>query len=404
MDARRRFWHNAADSMKPGAIKKVLSLVIRLAVSAGLIGYVIHIIPFLDVVPLDGQAPLRGTVEAETPQSLTVRVEGMVRTLPVDQVEKRRGMPLYDKGFLHIVKEIRLGVYLPTLLLILAVILIDVVRWKVLLRVQGIDLDYGHALALTYGGIFCNSFMLGSTGGDVIKAVLVARRTTRKARAVLTVFLDRVIGLVALIIVAGAVIPFEIDRPEVRRLSWGVYGFLVAFFGGCLVYFHPAFRASRLFRWLMARLHLKVFHELDAAFYAYRGAPRAIGIAFGISFVAHMCGIFAIVGFGKALGITQASVAHYFVFFPIIAVISSIPISISGWGVGEAAFVALFGAVGVPPAAAVTLSILSRLSTLLVGLPGGLVFLLGIENLKVKESEVAEVERAEEGGDGPSAG
>ncbi len=390
--------------MKSAAIKKVLSLVIRLAVSAGLIGYVVHIIPFQDVVPRVGQEPLRGSVVAETPQALTVLVDGETQVVPIDQVEKRPDKPLYDQGFLSIIKRMRLGAYLPTLLLVLAVILIDVVRWQVLLRVQGVELAYGPALALTYGGIFCNSFMLGSTGGDVIKAVLVARRTTRKARAVLTVFLDRVIGLVALIIVAGAVIPFEIDRVEVRRLAWGVYGFLAAFFGGCLVYFHPAFRASRLFRWLMARLKLKVLHELDAAFYAYRGAPRAIGIAFGISFVAHMCGIFAIVGFGTALGITGPSVAHYFVFFPIIAVISSIPISISGWGVGEAAFVALFGPVGVTPAAAVTLSILSRLSTLMMGLPGGLVFLLGIESLKVKESEVADVERGEEGPDGPSAG
>lgn len=336
--------------MKPGAVKKLLVLFLRLAVSVGLIAYVLHKFPFRDLLP--------------------------------------------------IVKEMRLGIYFPSLLFFFAMIFVDVVRWQLLLRVQGIHLGYLPALALTYGGVFCNSFMLGSTGGDVIKAVLVARKTTRKARAVLTVFLDRVIGLVAIVIVAAVVLPLEWHVPQVRQLAWGVYGFLGAFFGGCLVYFHPAFRASRLFRWLMARLRMKVLHELDAAFYSYRGAPRAILFAFAISFFAHTCGILAVVGYGKALGITQATVADYFVFFPIIAVMSAIPISVSGWGIREAAFVTLFGYVGVPARFAGTLSVLSYLSALLVGLPGGLVFLLGIENMKVMESEVAEVQAAEEGAPG----
>lgn len=383
--------------MMPGATKKTHSLLLRIAVSGGLIGYVLSIIPFRDVVPVVGQEPVRGIVEDQTPEALIVRANGVTQAISIDRIEVRPGKPLYDEGFLSIIRRLRVGVYLPTLLLLVAVVAIDVVRWQVLLRVQGVDLAYGPAFALTYGGVFCNSFMLGSTGGDVIKAVLVARRTTRKARAVLTVFLDRLVGLVALVIVAGAVLPFEIDRPEVQRLAFGVYGFLVAFVAGCLVYFHPRFRSSGLYRWLMARLRLKVLRELDAAFYAYRRAPKTIVIALVISLAAQVLGIMAIVGFGKSLGITQVSVADYFVLFPIAAIISAVPISISGWGVGEAAFVALFGAVGVSPVACVTLSILYRLSTMLVGLPGGLVFLLGIENLQVKESEVAEVEAAGHG-------
>ncbi len=392
--------------MKPGAVKKLILNLVRLAVSAGLIAYVLHIIPFRDVVPLANGKTIVCTVTAEKPEGLTVLVAGKSQEIPLAEIARREKKPLYDRGFIPIVTQMRKGIYFPSLLFLFTVILIDVVRWQLLLRVQGVVLDYPHALALTYGGIFCNTFMLGSTGGDVIKAVLVARRTTRKARAVLTIFLDRLVGLVALVIVAGAVIPLQWNVPEVRRIAVVVYGFLGAFFGGFLVYFHPAFRASRLFRWFMARLRMKVLHELDAAFYAYRGSPRVVVLAFAITFVAHLFGILAIIGFGKALGIQEASVAHYFIFYPIIAVVCSIPISFSGWGVGEMAFAALFGAVGVQPAAAITLSVLSRLSILFVSLPGGLVFLLGVEDLKVKESEVAEVHAAEEGppAEGPKAG
>jgi hypothetical protein len=58
-----------------------------------------------------------------------------------------------------------------------------------------------------------------------------------------------------------------------------------------------------------------------------------------------------------------------------VALVANLPISIGGWGVRETAMIALFGLVGVPASAALVLSIQLGLLSLLVALPGGLLWL-----------------------------
>jgi hypothetical protein len=63
------------------------------------------------------------------------------------------------------------------------------------------------------------------------------------------------------------------------------------------------------------------------------------------------------------------------VIVPIANLSALLPISISGWGVRESAFVLGFGMVGVAAADALALSILFGLLNMLVGVSGGLVWL-----------------------------
>ena len=53
--------------------------------------------------------------------------------------------------------------------------------------------------------------------------------------------------------------------------------------------------------------------------------------------------------FGRALGITQATVVQFFIVVPVCFIISSVPITPAGWGIGESVFSIFFGAVGVRP-------------------------------------------------------
>jgi uncharacterized protein (TIRG00374 family) len=81
------------------------------------------------------------------------------------------------------------------------VCLLGIVRWRMILRVQGLELSFWRTTSIFFVGAFFNAFLLGSTGGDVIKAWYVAHETHhKKAEAVATVVVDRLIGLLALFV------------------------------------------------------------------------------------------------------------------------------------------------------------------------------------------------------------
>ncbi|MDQ6631093.1 MAG: flippase-like domain-containing protein, partial [Verrucomicrobiota bacterium] len=94
--------------------------------------------------------------------------------------------------------------FLLSLVLMGLIILLGVLRWRITLAAQGLHLPMRRALAISFIAHFFNSFLLGSTGGDLIKAYYAARETHhKKTQAVVTVFVDRLIGLWAMLIFAG---------------------------------------------------------------------------------------------------------------------------------------------------------------------------------------------------------
>src|SRR5260221_1610098 len=83
------------------------------------------------------------------------------------------------------------------------VCMIGIVRWQMILRVRELELPLARVTSIFFVGQFFNAFMLGSTGGDVVKAWYVAHDTHhKKAEAVATVVVDRLIGLLALFVIA----------------------------------------------------------------------------------------------------------------------------------------------------------------------------------------------------------
>src|SRR6478609_11604395 len=82
-----------------------------------------------------------------------------------------------------------------------------VVRWQILLKVQGINLSNGRIAALFIIGMFYNQFLPGGTGGDIVKTYLLWKETpNQKPGALLAVMFDRMIGLIALICITGVLI------------------------------------------------------------------------------------------------------------------------------------------------------------------------------------------------------
>lgn len=81
-----------------------------------------------------------------------------------------------------------------------ASLLCGTLRWRLLLRAFDVPLPGREALRLYLAGHFLSIFAIGSTGGDVVKAAIVAARFPgRRLRAVLSIVVERAIGLLSLL-------------------------------------------------------------------------------------------------------------------------------------------------------------------------------------------------------------
>ncbi|HQY88450.1 MAG TPA: lysylphosphatidylglycerol synthase transmembrane domain-containing protein, partial [Tepidisphaeraceae bacterium] len=82
-------------------------------------------------------------------------------------------------------------------------------RWLELLKPLGVRLPFFRAFALNMVGNFYSTFLPGSSSGDFIKAYLAAKTTPHKTNVVLSVFIDRVIGLITLVGLGGVLSAYQ---------------------------------------------------------------------------------------------------------------------------------------------------------------------------------------------------
>ena len=148
------------------------------------------------------------------------------------------------------------------------------VRWKCVLAAQGLQLTWRETLAIFFIGHFFNAFMFGSTGGDVVKAYYAAKRTgRRKTEAVSTVFIDRVMGLLAMILLTTVtmLVRLRFFLADIRTRYALFFMLWVAFFTAFVFIIMFAMRRlmdrSPLFRRALQTRVGHVFHRVYNSFY-----------------------------------------------------------------------------------------------------------------------------------------
>ncbi len=269
------------------------------------------------------------------------------------------------------------------------------VRWWLLLRAQSIHIDVLSAVKLFFLGLFYSNVMPGSVGGDLVKAWYVTKHTNKRIEGALSVFVDRVIGLIGLVVMAiltyvlslqGRVPAFfkakDAGAGWFSRYPWAVPG-TVAILGMFLavVLAHPAGRAAsaRLAEIIRLRGAFLLRRVRDAVV-AYCSRPWVLLWAMVLTFVGQSIVIVAFWLLGRDLGI-EAGLEYYLFIFPVMWVVGAVPISIAGLGIVEAGTVGLFcHLTGVPEekkGLVVALVVCQRFVWILASLPGGLVHLLG---------------------------
>ena len=89
----------------------------------------------------------------------------------------------------------------------------NIMRWQILMRVQGMIMSWRRATMLFFVGLFFNLFLPGYTGGDFARLYYLMREFPDKRKeAILTVVMDRLIGVAALVITAVLTLAFGVTQ------------------------------------------------------------------------------------------------------------------------------------------------------------------------------------------------
>jgi len=242
-------------------------------------------------------------------------------------------------------------------------------RWRSILCafMRGPPPSMANVQAVFYASIFFNCLPFGTVGGDVARVWLARRFALSLSQIVLSILVDRVLTVTALIMLALATLP-TISSPFAVTAWFGGAAILVAVALGMLLL---GMIERLLGRWRRQRLiHfvLRIAEELRQL------NKRAGLIALCFALASGACSGLGAYCIARSLGLPVGPV-------PMIAVTSmmtlvvALPISVAGWGVREISLVALLGLLGVDREAALALSVELGLISTLLSLPGGAVWL-----------------------------
>jgi uncharacterized membrane protein YbhN (UPF0104 family) len=243
------------------------------------------------------------------------------------------------------------------------------VRWAALARPLGFDLPRRVFVWRFFEGMFFNLCLPSSIGGDVIKAYRIGDSTPRRLLAGCSVLADRLTGLSALGVLAGAALAarrFQLGLP----LTLAVAGALLAATLGVFL-----LAVSCLDKLVAVVPAPHVVRNVLAQLLPYQQRPSVIAKAVAWSFVVQAGGAVGVALSARALGVDQP-LSLWFSVVPLVALVMVLPISIGGFGVRENAMTFLLSEEGVPSDRAVGVALLWGLSTIIIGLVGGVLFLL----------------------------
>ena len=254
-----------------------------------------------------------------------------------------------------------------------------VIRWQLLLRIQGFRLGWARATGILFIGEFFLTFTPGLVGGDAMRILYLLKDAPEKAvDAVTVVVMDRIMGMLALICLAATIVS--------TRYAWLtqsvasarlVEGVLLILGGGA---------AALVLAVMVAGIGVppswpvpQKVRELADAFRQFAKDWRGTLGAFGLTLASHVCYYTSFGCAALALGHLSHPAPTFgdvFDIMPVENTLTALPISFAGIGLREGLFQTLLhDLAGVPPAVGALIGAAGFSMKLLWSLPGAFVFL-----------------------------
>ncbi len=214
-------------------------------------------------------------------------------------------------------------------------------RWHFLLRSQGLVLHPWHTIRIVAMGAFFATFLPGGSGGDIVRGVYIYQASHgRRTSALLSIFIDRLIGLAAFILF-GVVATLTRPWANYGALEYGIFGIgalFVAVLVALFVFGHPL--AQLINRVFAGRSHhvAKIIDDAGAALHQYSRQWRSMLLALGVSLVIVLLAALGIVLIAAATQFGGLSAVEYGIAGVYAIIANSLPFTPGGLGIGEGAF------------------------------------------------------------------
>jgi glycosyltransferase 2 family protein len=277
-------------------------------------------------------------------------------------------------------------VVLALFLLTVQVVLLAV-RWRNISAACSANLRFTLALQISFIATFFNQVLPSTVGGDSMRIWLFARKGAGWANATYSVLIDRIVGVFVLALIVITCLPttFSLIHDPIARAVLMAIG--VGVITGTLLFGVIRHRFRQWFdRWVLTR-HLAAASRITAALCSSR---RDAAIVFACSVAIHLITVAAAWCGAKAIA-SPVSFAQILFLMPPVLLIATLPVSIAGWGVRESSFMFAFAHAGLAQTDALVISVLFGAASFIVGMAGGVVWIVyGLQLRPVQKPRGAE--------------
>ncbi|MEM9828166.1 MAG: lysylphosphatidylglycerol synthase transmembrane domain-containing protein [Planctomycetota bacterium] len=226
------------------------------------------------------------------------------------------------------------------------------VRWCLLVRCQQIELSMLEAFRLGAIGYLLSFVSAGSVGGDVFKAVFLARRRPgHRVAALASVMVDRGCGLYGLLLMAAGVLLFvdtdqvpldsDIALDQVRWATWTLVGL------GTLVVATLILGGRWIDGWIQTASQWPLVGGLVARIgppiRCFHSRPLSFLVAVLMSVAVQTLLVISMFLIARGMIADPPSLAEHFVIVPVGMLVSALPLSPAGAGLLEAAIATMYG-------------------------------------------------------------
>ena len=284
---------------------------------------------------------------------------------------------------IKVMQQVNIYYLLVSMLLFLIFLMVGNWRWKILLDARGQKFSYGYLMKVYFVSWFFNNILPTTVGGDVFRVAYTAKKDEATGKrstspALAAAFVDRFIGFIGLFFFAslasGALFLTKMGKNQ--YLLFNIIGFFLL-----MIILFAVFsdRIHRMFSWIFARVKIlnlgEKFERAYSEIKEYRQVKTKLFYSFLLSLIVQA--LLGLVWFLIAKGVSvDTSVLHYFLYIPVIGVITMLPITVGGLGMRENLFVKIFNTIlNVAREKATAISLLYLIVNLIFALIGGIVFL-----------------------------
>jgi uncharacterized protein (TIRG00374 family) len=245
-------------------------------------------------------------------------------------------------------------------------------RWKVVLLCQSLHQSIFRGIYLYLVGYFYNNFLPTAIGGDLIRGLEASKNLGSKTKVFTSILVERFLGLLAALTIALVFLPVSNLPMELVLivLVLNIGAWITALF---FILIKPGIFWDKYSVFITERIRIKISNLIELAL-TYRKNLDGLVKGFLVSVLYQASLIIVVWLSAMTLKVYEISIDSFFVFVPIVWIISLIPISLNALGVREVSFAYFFKLLGESEEKGLMVSLLFFGIMLIVGAIGGILW------------------------------